>query len=142
MEQSFVDENFQITDGTRYLGGYVGVVLESCLEGKVQEWGDSSLLLNKVSQHVPQATFVGLQRSLQNEWLFIHIVSDLDKHNGLFQSLENYLEETLLEEIFRFTPPTCVLTKLPFKQSGLSIPNPTERSRHNYDTSKRYRPNS
>ena len=96
------------------------------MENKISDWEFAVEKLEEICPFVPQAVFVGLQISLQHEWVYLQRVTDLQGNTDGFRSLENKLADVFLPGIFGFTPPDRSITKLPFKTCGISIPNPTE----------------
>ena len=59
----------QVVTGHQYLGGFIGdrEVEKSWLYGNIIGWEESVETLTGVSRKHPQSTYVGLQKSLQQE---------------------------------------------------------------------------
>jgi len=110
-EHIFKDFGVKIVTGQRFLGGFIGLAsdTESWLHEKIISWVSAVEKLSKVAVDEPQAAFVALSKSVQNEWLFIQRVvaqsestfsplSDAIKHHfipSLFGSSCNELEISL-----------------------------------------------
>ena len=118
------------------MGGFVGEGQEEWIEKKIDGWVNSIKKLAEISCFIPQSTFVGLQRSLQHEWVFVQRVTDFENSPEKFRRLEVAISEILIPEIFGCNPPSRKITKLPFKFSGLSVPDPSQRAAHNFHTSR------
>ena len=144
---NFIDEahrlfdqfGIKIVEGRRYLGGYVGSEEgKSIFTGKkVQEWLGCLDELSKVARDEPQAALVGLTRSLQCEWNFVHrVVKDVSE---LFTPLEKMLEEIFLPNLLgvsSITHTDRVLFSLPAKRGGLGVRNPVESADLAFSTSR------
>lgn len=100
---------------------------------KIKIWKHSLNCLVDVTNIFPQASFVSIQKSLQQEWVFIQRVTNID--NQIYLPLENIIKDKYLPNLFNNTPPDRSLTKLPIKSAGLSIPDPTETSSYHFDNS-------
>ena len=63
--------------GHRYLGGYIGdkEAEGRWLSEKITWWADSVDILARVSRKHPQSAYAGLQKSLQQEWVFVQRVT-------------------------------------------------------------------
>ena len=63
--------------GHRYLGGYLGDVSaeKEWLGKKVEGWTESIATLTGVALNHLQSAYAGLQKSLQQEWDFVHRVT-------------------------------------------------------------------
>ena len=90
----------KVVTGSRYLGGFIGEgeTKKSWLEGKVAVWAESVETLAVVSCKHPQSAYAGLQKSLQQEWLFVQRVTP--GIGDAFSSVEKVLRETFLPELF------------------------------------------
>ena len=62
-----------IIEGGRVLGGFVGSKAEAQSWGsnKVQSWVKSLKILSEVARKQPQAAYVAVSKSLQNEWNYM-----------------------------------------------------------------------
>ena len=63
----------KIVTGSRYLGGFVGERRTEikCVRTKVEGWAESVRTFARVACKHPQSAYVGLQKSLQQEWAFV-----------------------------------------------------------------------
>jgi hypothetical protein len=93
--------------------------------------------LTSVTQAFPQATYSGLQKSLQQEWQFVQRVT-----KGIgpdFASIKQTLAKTFLPTLFGDEydgeDPRHALAGLPLKWAGLAIPDPTTLAQPNYEKS-------
>jgi hypothetical protein len=137
-EVCFKDSGFKVVTGSRYLGGFIGDKAEQreWVLKKVQAWAAGVLELSKVAGRYPQAAYVGLQKSLQQEWQFLQRVT-----SGLsdeFEAIEKVLAENFLPLLFG-NGKTCdtkrQLACLPVKHAGLALPNPTTTAESNWKAS-------
>ena len=83
-----------------------------------------------------------MQRSLQQEWLFIQRVTDSeDSINNIYQPIEQALVDEFIPNLFlmeqeNMLPELRNITKLPVKDCGLALPDPTQTASTNNKTSK------
>ena len=83
-----------------------------------------------------------MQRSLQQEWLFIQRVTDSEGPiNSLYQPIESALDQKFIPSLFLMEqenqiPELRNLTKLPVKDCGIALPDPTQTASANNKTSK------
>ena len=80
-----------IVEGSRVLGGFVGSKLEGDIwvSSKVDTWVQSLNILSEVAKKQPQAAYVAVSKSLQNEWSYLQrIHPDCDE---LFNPLRTAL---------------------------------------------------
>ena len=85
-----------IIEGGRVLGGFVGSKAEAQSWGsnKVQSWVKSLKILSEVARKQPQAAYVAVSKSLQNEWNYMQrIFPDCEE-------LFSPLKQSLLEDDF------------------------------------------
>ena len=75
--QFFAGLNFKVVTGTQYLEGYVGSKEQQSdwLDEKVEAQDKNISWMTDVARHQPQVTCIGLQHSLQTEWLFVQCVT-------------------------------------------------------------------
>jgi hypothetical protein len=68
-EIAFKDLGFNITIGTRYLGGFVGSDKDQSdwVNSKTSDWSTAIGDLSQVAARFPQSAYCGLQKSLQQE---------------------------------------------------------------------------
>ena len=131
---------FQITTGSRYLGGFIGDEgsRDAWLTKKLSDWEGNILDISAAAHKFPQSAYAGLQKSLQHEWGFVQrVVPDIGPQ---FWPLEEAITNSFLpalfgESSFEVTDYRRALTALPVKFSGLSIPDPSESAAVNYERS-------
>ena len=79
-----------------------------------------------VAHKQPQYAYAGLQKSLQQEWKLVQRVT-----RGIgdaFGPVEEEIKTSLLPELFKGVgdgAPGRAINRLPVKQSGLDLPDPT-----------------
>jgi hypothetical protein len=137
-ESSFTDLNFEVTNGSRYLGGFIGdsAAQQTWIEKKTRDWAAAVNELALVAPRFPQAAYAGLQKSLQQEWQFLQRVTD-----GLgleFSAIATALHYDFLPAIFGIDEASDTLRKmasLPVKFAGLAIPDPTVTAETNWSAS-------
>jgi hypothetical protein len=68
----FNDLGVTISSSGRFLGGVIGEIsgVSDFISLKVSEWSDHVTLLSNIAINQPQAAYVALTKSLQQEWLF------------------------------------------------------------------------
>ena len=89
-------------------------------------WAEYVDTLAGVSRKHLQSTYAGLQKSLRQEWAFMQRVT-LGIGNA-FSPVEKALQETFLPALFERleeVAPERGVTRLPVKQAGLALPDPT-----------------
>ena len=76
-EEFFHGMGMKIVTGVWYLGGFIGYreAEDSWLAEKVQGWTESVKTLLGVARKHPHSAYVVLQKSLQQEWSFVHQVA-------------------------------------------------------------------
>ena len=80
-----------------------------------------------VARKHPQSAYVGLQKSLQHNWAFLQWITP-----GIgyaFGPVEQALWETFIPALFQGLgdgTPGQGVTRLPVKQEGLALPDPTK----------------
>jgi hypothetical protein len=70
---AFEGQEFTITTGGRYLGGFIGEreAQDISIQEKVAKWADVVEELASVAVNYPQSAYTALQKSLQQEWQFV-----------------------------------------------------------------------
>ena len=137
---TFAHLGFTIVTGARYLGGHVGTVesRDEWVREKVNLWSEGVEALSKVAQSSPHAAFVGLQKSLQSEWMHLQrVVGGIGHH---FAPVENSIRTTFLPALLESKEIDDDLRRifsLPVKHAGIALPNPTTTASHNYSASKK-----
>ena len=79
-EAFFRGYSLKIVTGSRYIGGFVGMkaIQVRWLEEKVEVWRASVAIMSGVAGNHLQTTYVGLQKSLQQEWALVqHFTPDI-----------------------------------------------------------------
>ena len=127
-----------IVTGSRYLWGFFGdgAAEDSWLADKVQIWADSVKTLAGLARKYPQLAYVVLQRSLQQEWAFVQWVAP--GIGDAFGLAEEALRKTFLTVLFRGLvegAPGRGVTRLPVKQAGMALPDPTLTAPENWTAS-------
>ena len=92
-------------------------------------------LVGVIRKH-PQYAYAGLQKPLQQEWAFVHWVTL--GIGDAFIPVEKSLQETFLPELFEELgegAPGRGVTRLPVKQAGMALPDPTLTAPENWTTS-------
>ena len=84
----------------------------------------------------PQTAYAVLQKSLQQEWAFVqHVTSGIGM---AFQPVEDELRYTFFSDLFQKATsqiPRRVITVMPFKQTEMELPNPTQTTGDNLTAS-------
>ena len=91
----------QVVTGSRYLGGFV-VEREAdarWIQENVEGWTESVRTLSGVSCKHPQSAYVGLQKSLQQEWAFMQRVTPVI--GDAFGPVEEEIATVFLPELFK-----------------------------------------
>ena len=74
----------------------------------------------------PQSAYAGLQKSLQQEWAFVQRVTL--GFGDAFGPVEEEIKTAFLPELFKGVGDGALgraITRLPVKQAGLALPDPT-----------------
>ena len=106
------------------------------MAAKIKGWTESVDILTGVSQKHPQSAYEGLQKSLQQEWAFVQRVTP--GVSDAFGPVEMALKDTFVSELFkglREGMPERGVTRLPVKQAGLALSNPTQTAPENWTAS-------
>ena len=105
-------------------------------KNKVEAWVKSIQILSDVALKQPQAAYVAVSKSLQNEWSYLQRV--LPECEELFSPLC----QSLLNEFFPALTGTPIndlefsILEKPTRMAGLGIRDPVASSKHCYETSK------
>ena len=118
----------KVVTGNRYLGGYIG---DKEAEGRwltenIKEWTDSVEILAGVYHKHPQSDYAVLQKSLQQELVFVQRVTPVK--GDAFGLMETALRETYVPALFEGLGNGVLergVTRLPVKQAGFSLPEPS-----------------
>ena len=128
----------KVVKGHRYLLGFIGYseAEKMWLAGKVTGLTELVETLTGVSRKHLQSAYTGLQKSLQQEWAFVQMVSP--GIGDAFGLVEKELRETFVPAPFKGLgegTPKQGVTRLPVKQAGLALPDPTLTDPENWTTS-------
>ena len=99
-------------------------------------WDESVRTLARVARKHPQSAYAGLQKSLQQEWEFVQRVT-LGIGNA-FGPVEEEIKKAFIPELFHgvgYGAPGKAITRLPVKQEGMALPDPTRKAPDNWQTS-------
>ena len=102
----------------------------------MEGWADSVRILAGVANKHPQSAYAGLQKSLQQEWAFVQRVTP--GIGDAFGPVEEEIETTFLPALFEGVGdgyPGRAITRLPVKQAGLALPDPTRTAPDNCQVS-------
>ena len=118
----------QVVTGSRYLGGFVGerAVEVIWIQEKVEGWEESVRTLAGVARKNLQSAYVGLQKSLQQEWAFMQQVTP--GIGDAFGPVEEEIATAFLPALFEGVgngAPGRAINRLSVKQAGLALPDPT-----------------
>jgi hypothetical protein len=134
----FSDFGVKIVTGQRFLGGFVGSEfdLEIWLNDKVKKWVEDVEKLSRVAKSEPQAAFVALSKSLQNEWLFIQRV--VAKSEIAFSPLKEIIQDHFLPNLcgFDLNGMETDLFCRPSRFLGVGIHDPLKVAANQFSASK------
>ena len=121
--------------GRRYLGGFVGdgAAEKSWMDEKVDVWAESVRTLAGVACKHLQSAYDGLKKSLQQYWSFMQRVTP--GIGDAFGNVEEVLWDNVLPALLqglREGAPGRGFTRLPEKQVGLDLPDPTNTALENW----------
>ena len=96
-EHIFKDLGVKIVTGQR---GFIGLAsdTESWLHEKIISWVSAVEKISKVAVDEPQAAFVALSKSVQNEWLFIQRV--VAQSESAFSPLSDAIKHHFIPSLF------------------------------------------
>ena len=128
----------QVVTGSRYLSGFVRerAAEVGWIKDKVEGWVESVRTLAGVARKHPQSAYAGLQKSIQQEWAFVQRVTP--GIGDAFGPVEEEIPTAFLPEIFEgvgYGAPGRAITRLPAKQAGLALPDPTRTAHDNWQAS-------
>ena len=106
------------------------------MQEKVEGWAGSVRILAGVARKHPQSAYAGLQKSLQQEWAFVQWVNP--GISDAFGPVEEEIAKAFLPALFEGVgdgAPGREITRLPFKQAGMALPDPTQTSPANWQAS-------
>ena len=137
-EELFWGIGIKVVMGHRYIGGLIGEseAEKRCLAGKVTGWAESVETHAGVSRKHPQSACAGLQKSLQQEWVFLQRVTP--GIGNAFGPVEKVLRDTFVQALFEGLgegAPERVVIRLPVKQAGLALLYPTLMAPENWTAS-------
>ena len=128
-----------VTEGSRVLGGFVGSQLETDAWGKnkIESWMKSIHILSDVALKQPQAAYVAVSKSLQNEWSYMQrVFPDCEElFSPLCQSLINKFFPALTGN--PINEQEYNILEKPIRMAGVGIRDPVASAKHSFETSKR-----
>ena len=128
----------QFITGSRHLGGFIGEqeAEDQWIQSKVEGWAESVRKLAGVARKHPKSTHAGLQKSLQEELEFVQRVTP--EIGEAFVPVEEEIAKAFLPELFEGVgdgAPGRAITRLPVKQAGMALPDPTLTAPENWQAS-------
>ena len=102
----------------------------------IKGWTESVEILAGVSCKHLQSSYAGLQKLLQQEWEFVQWVTP--GIGDAFRPVETALKETFVTALFEGLGngvPEQGVTRLPVKQAGLALPEPSQTAPENWTAS-------
>ena len=137
-EEHFRGLGIRVVTGHRYLGGFLGDMAaeREWVEKKVQGWKESVRILEGVALKHPKSAYAGLQKSLQQEWVFVQRVTP--GVGAAFGPVEEALQEVFVPDLFRGLSEGLLTqenTRLPVKQAGLAPLDPVKTAPKNWTVS-------
>ena len=137
--QDCAHHNFTRSDGTRYLGGFIGLANRRAewLRPQIEEWAEGVRRLARVARRFPQTAFAGLSKSLQAEWQYaLRVLPEVQR---AFGPVEDALANDFLPALFDVDPAEIRerrdLLALPVKAGGIGVPDPTSTGTLSHATS-------
>ena len=100
--KTFGELGVKVVTGHRVLGGFIGSEREkaSWVTEKIDFWIEAVGKLSHIAKKDPQAAFIAISKSLQNEWTYLQRV--LKSNEETFQSLKDVIALHFLPEICGF----------------------------------------
>ena len=99
----------------------------------MEGWADSVRTLARVVRKHPQSAYAGLQNSIQQEWAFVQQVTP--GISNAFGTIEEEIAKAFLPALFEGAgggAPAREITRLPVKQAGVALPDPTQTAPENW----------
>uniref|UniRef100_A0A1X7TJ92 Reverse transcriptase domain-containing protein n=1 Tax=Amphimedon queenslandica TaxID=400682 RepID=A0A1X7TJ92_AMPQE len=120
--RGFSDVGVNVVTSCRFLGGS-DVGRDEFVSSKSEEWEHHVNLLSDIAKDQPQAVYVALTKSLQNEWAFLQRVISHYCHH--FQQVENALSSKFIPTLIghNIAPIDRDLFSLPIRNGGLDAPS-------------------
>jgi hypothetical protein len=136
-KQLFSPYGVVVVEGHRVLGGFVGSKLagDEWAANKIQTWDKSLKILAHVATTQPQAAYVAVSKSLQNEWGYLQRV--FPDCQELFSPLRKTLMEDFIPSLVG-NPISEIEFKImekPTRLAGLGIRDPVSSSKQYFETS-------
>ena len=106
------------------------------VQTKVEGWAESVKTLAGVARKHPQSAYAGLQKSLQQEWAFVQRVTP--GTGNPFRPVKEEIAKAFLPALFEGAgdgAPGREITRLPVKQAGMALPDPTLTAPENWQAS-------
>ena len=128
----------KIVTRSRYLGGFLGEreTERQWVRTKVEGWAESVNNFSGVDRKHPQSAYAGLQKSLRQEWAFVQRV--IPGIGDEFGPVEEEIAKAFLPVLFEGVgdgAPGSEITRLPVKQAGMALPDPTLTASENWQAS-------
>ena len=134
----FEDVGIKIVTSCQFLGGVIGDTAgtNDFITKKASEWEHYVKLLSSIAVDEPQAAFIALTKSLQNEWTFLQRVTS--GCGSQFEVIKSAPFSVFLPSLFShvITPSDRLLFSLPACMGGLNIRIPTLSSENYHDSSR------
>ena len=99
-KEHFSGLGIRVVTGNRYLGGYIGDKESEgrWLAAKIKGCTESVEIIAWIYQKQPQSAYAGLQKSLQQEWAFMHRATPGVR--GAFGPVETALKDIFVPALF------------------------------------------
>ena len=138
-KQLFSSYGVTVVEGNRVLGGFVGSKSagDEWATEKIKTWDRSLKILSAVAKSQPQAAYVAVSKSLQNEWSYLQRV--FPDCETLFSPLRVTLLEDFIPSVVgnQINETDFKIIEKPTRLAGLGIRDPVASSKHCYETSKK-----
>ena len=136
-KKMFSKFQINVVSGQKLLGGFVGGKneTEDWISSKVSAWGKSLKILSEVGKKQPQAAYVAVSKSLQNEWCYLQrVFPDCDEY---FSPLRKILWEQFFPALHGnpLNEEEYQIQEKPVRMAGLGIRDPVASSKHSFNTS-------
>ena len=133
----FKESGIHVVTSHQFLGGIIGdsTAKESYVKSKVMKWIESVEQLAKAAEMQPQAAYIALTKSLQNEWKYLMRVTHGCEE--AFQPLKaSILHHFIIMFGFEVSTVEEELSSFPTHLGGLAINDPTQIATRSYKTSE------
>lgn len=122
LSESNEEFSFQVKEGSRYLGSFMGGVelAREYVRSKMESWIKGTIILSEVAFRQPQSVYSAFVTSYQQEFFFLQRV--LEMPHDWTDELDSEINETLIPSLFGGLGPSRSLTSLKVRNGGLGIP--------------------